>query len=290
MTMFKHALIVIEDNHQEWAALKRAAACLGKALSSITIYRQSLLVNAKNAESWSSWQDAEIASFYAVLAEFSLQPKLDCIFSATRLTPQEFDKSLELSQAEVVFRLESEQRFLTSLFGSSLDHYLVADCAVPVWIVKSRLWDDNIEVLACLDVDDESEVNHKLNVDILQKSELLAKQLQGQLHVIDCFWGEVCSMSFEVDNSGRFKRFASVQTQHQSLIQAYIGEYALAEQSLHIVAGTPDFAIPDTAARLNAELVVIGNNADQGIMDRLFGDTAVNLVNNVDCDILVIKP
>ncbi|MEP7704299.1 universal stress protein [Paraglaciecola sp. 25GB23A] len=290
MTTFKHAFIVIKDQHQELAPLVRAAECLGKVLSSITIYRHTELINPKNTEAWSEWQSTEIASFKAVLAKFDLLPTLDFIFTAKSFTPQEFEQSLEKSQADVVFRLNSGQRFLDGVFGSSFDQYFIADCSLPVWIVKPRRWDDSIEVLACLDVDDRSEINHKLNKDILQTSEQLGKHLKGQLHVVDCFWGEVGSMSFEVDNSGRFKQSTSVQVQHKDLIQSYIAEYALTQQSLHIIAGTPDFAIPDTASRLNAELVVIGNNADQGIMDRLFGDTAVNLVNNVDCDVLVLKP
>jgi nucleotide-binding universal stress UspA family protein len=290
MTMFKHAFLLIEDKHQELAVLKRAAVCLGKALTSITIYRHTRLTKPSDAVAWLAWQESETNAFKAVLADFDLDISINCLFTHKGFSPQEFDRSLNQSGADVVFSLNSEQSFLNGLFQSSHEHYFVADCAIPVWIVKLRLWDNNIEVLACLDVDDESDINHQLNTDILQISEQLAKQLMGQLHVIDCFWGEVCSMSFEVDKSGRFKRLASVKTQHQSLIQNYIGQYSLPEQSLHIVEGTPDFAIPDKASQLNAELVVIGNNADQGIMDRLFGDTAINLVNNVECDILVIKP
>lgn len=290
MMSFKHVFIVIEDKHQQLAALNRAVACLGKGLLSITIYRHTRLVDPKHHEKWSMWQKAETAAYNALLAEFDAHLSVKCIFTSKHFTPSEFDESLQQCGAELVVRLHNEQGFLNGIFVSGLDHYFMADCCVPVWFVKPRQWDQAIEVLACLDIDDDGEINHQLNSVILQSAESLAQQLNGQLHVIDCFWGDVGSMSFARDNSGRFRRLTNVQGQHQALIQRYIAEYALPEQSLHIVEGTPDFAIPDTASRLHAELVVIGNNADHGVMDRLFGDTAVNLVKNVECDILVIKP
>jgi universal stress protein E len=202
---------------------------------------------------------------------------------------QEFESFLQTSQPDVIFKSNTEYKFLNGIFRSKTERYFVTDCRYPVWIVKPRIWDDEIEVLCCLDIDDKSEINHKLNVDILAVSEQLARLVDGQLHVIDCFFGEVCSMSFAVEESGHFIRTTSVQGQHHALIQSYISGFTLHEQSLHVVSGTPDFAIPDTASRLQAELVVIGNNADHGIMDRLFGDTAANLVNNMSCDVLVIK-
>ncbi|MDP5031456.1 MAG: universal stress protein [Paraglaciecola sp.] len=290
MPMCQHAFVIIDDNHHDLAVLRRTVACLGNTLQTIKVYRHTAQCHPKNTELWLQWQRSQIAEFTHLLAEFNLDIEVSYLFTHQHFHPEEFEQTIKQHQIDLVLKLSSGMHFFDGVFGSRLDHYFIADCSVPVWIVKSRVWDTDIEVLACLDVDDRSEINHKLNVDILKLSECMAHHLKGQLHVIDCFWGEVASMSFELDKSGRFKRTASILTHHQALLEGYVEQYALAQQSLHIVEGTPDFAIPDTAAHLNAELVVIGNNADHGILDRLFGDTAANLVNTIDCDVLVVKP
>ncbi|KXI28173.1 universal stress protein [Paraglaciecola hydrolytica] len=288
--MFKHAVVLIEDKHQNMAALKRALTCLGQELNKLTVYRQSKIEKSTSTQNRDEWQEQQSSAIRECFAGFNYDIELSIVFNLNGFDTQEFGRFLEANQCDVILKSNTEHKFLNGIFRGKTERYFVTDCPCPVWIVKPRLWDEDIEVLCCLDIDDKSEINHKLNVDILASGDQLARILSGQLHVIDCFFGEVCSMSFEVEKSGQFKRTTSVQGQHQELIQSYLAGLTLSEHSLHIVSGTPDFAIPDAAARLNAELVVIGNNADHGIMDRLFGDTAANLVSNMVCDVLVIKP
>ena len=290
MTAFKHVLVLIEDKHQDMVALNRALRCLGPELSKLTVYRQSKIHKPVNAEQEQLWQEQETSAINAHLSTGNYSFELNIVFNCCGFEVKEFSSFLKVCQPDVIFKFNTAQQFLQGMFRDKAERYFVSDCDYPVWIVKPRTWDEQVEVLCCLDIDDKSEINHKLNSNVLATSDQLARLLGGQLHVIDCFFGEVCSMSFEVESSGHFKRTTSVMEQHKQLIQTYISGLTLTEQSLHVVSGTPDFAIPDTADSLQAELVVIGNNADHGIMDRLFGDTAVNLVNNMTCDVLVLKP
>ena len=290
MTALKHVLVLIEDKHQDMVALNRALRCLGATLSKLTVYRQSKIHKPVNAEQEQLWQQQETSAINAHLSTCNYSFELNIVFNSSGFDVKEFSSFLKICQPDVIFKFNTAQQFLQGIFRDKAERYFVSDCVYPVWIVKPRTWDEQVEVLCCLDIDDKSEINHKLNTNVLATSDQLARLLGGQLHVIDCFFGEVCSMSFEVESSGHFKRTTSVMEQHKQLIQTYISGLTLTEQSLHVVSGTPDFAIPDTADSLQAELVVIGNNVDHSIMDRLFGDTAVNLVNNMTCDVLVLKP
>ena len=77
---------------------------------------------------------------------------------------------------------------------------------------------------------------------------------------------------------------------HAERLKLYISEYALSDDMLHFAEGMPDLALLDTAADLNAEVAVIGNNEDTNYIDKIFGDTVVELAKAMPCDLLVIKP
>jgi nucleotide-binding universal stress UspA family protein len=191
---------------------------------------------------------------------------------------------------DLVVKTPYQQKDYKKLFRSGLDHYFVSDCPLPLWMIKPRQWDEQLEVLACVDMCDEDFDTHQLNKAILSTSDKLARAMNAQMHVVDCYYGEIGSLRIDYNNKRGFKREASVKQQHIEKLKLYIGEYALADDQLHVEEGIPDNALPNTAAALNAEVSVIGNNEDTNYIDRLFGDTAVALTQAMPCDILVLKP
>ena len=284
MASFNHAMVIVEDKHSNYCALTRLVQREGEELQRLTIYRLSLTMHD------ASEQQIERDAINAVLSAISSQLKIEIVFYSRLFNNADFDSILLGLKPDVIVKMHSGQRFFEGFFKDKLEQYLVAHSTYPVWIVKPYVWDDTIQVLACLDLEDDTPANHQLNTRILASADEMARKLSGDLHVIDCFFGEVCSMSFEQEDSGEFKRTTSVKLQHQQLIDAYVADYSVADNGVHLIAGTPDFAIQDLVAELHAELVVIGNNVDKGILAKLFGDTAFSLVKDIDCDVLVVKP
>jgi universal stress protein E len=191
---------------------------------------------------------------------------------------------------DLVLKAPYQQGDFKKLFRSGLDQYFVRECPLPVWMVKHRLWDNDIEVLACVDMCEEDLNNQMLNKKILATSDKLAGAMNAQMHVVDCYYGEIGSLSINYDSKNGFKREATIREAHIEKLKLYISEYSLAEDQLHFEEGIPDDTIPQTAAALNAEVTVIGNNEDTNYVARLFGDTAVALTRAMPCDILVLKP
>ncbi|MBU2879476.1 universal stress protein [Aliiglaciecola lipolytica] len=195
---------------------------------------------------------------------------------------------------QTTFNLVLKAPYLQSdfkrLFTSGLDHYFVANCPLPIWMVKPRLWDKQLEVLACVDMKDDDFDNHLLNRRILAVSDKLAQAIGGQMHVIDCYDGEIGTLHIDYNSQRGFKREATLKQKHQEKLELYIKEYSLANEVLHSIEGIPDEVLPEKAARLNAEVAVIGNNEDKHFMDKIFGDTAMTLTEAMPCDILVLKP
>jgi universal stress protein E len=293
---FEHLLIVLESEEDISVALAR-----GVRLCKLFSAKMTIFVSFHNAMQGTNKADladdlSAIVSQHKdaigeYLASCDANEFLNNIILSWKQIPSLAVKEMLSSyDFDLVVKTPYHQDDFKKLFRSGLDRYFMGDCPLPVWMIKPRVWDNDIEVLACVDMNDEAFNNHLLNKKILATSDKLARAMSAQMHVVDCYFGEVGSLSINYNSKRGFKREATVREKHIEKLKLYINEYSLAEDQLHFETGLPDDALPQTAAALNAEVAVIGNNEDTNYVARLFGDTAVTLAKAMPCDILVLKP
>ncbi|GAC13658.1 universal stress protein [Aliiglaciecola lipolytica] len=296
ITPFDHILVVLQADEDPSIPLARATrlckAFSGKMTVFVSLHRlfypkadlavsddlHEIVTSQKNtiSNTLEKWNASEFVE--------------DIVLSWQQKPSLAIAKFIESKSFNLVLKAPFQQSEFKRLFRSGLDHYFVSDCPLPIWMVKPRLWDKQLEVLACVDISDDDFDNHVLNRKILAVSDKLSQSINAQMHVIDCYDGEIGTMHIDYNNKRGFKREATIQQKHIEKLELYIKEYALSNDVLHSVEGLPDEAVPDKAASLNAEVAVIGNNEDKHFMDKMFGDTAMALAEAMPCDILVLKP
>jgi nucleotide-binding universal stress UspA family protein len=71
-------------------------------------------------------------------------------------------------------------------------------------------------------------------------------------------------------------------------IGAELFEYLSPQTQL--VQGTPSHQLPKLAEEINADLVIMGTVARSGIAGILIGNTAENVLSQLQCSVLAIKP
>ncbi|GAB2681823.1 hypothetical protein Q4574_16255 [Aliiglaciecola sp. 3_MG-2023] len=293
---FNHILVVLQANEDPSIPLARATrlckAYTGKMSVFVSLHELFYpKANFNLADNLQEIVDEQQDSITKILAKWDATEYVEDIFLSWQQKPS---KAIEKLLSQETFNLVIKAPYLQSdfkrLFLSGLDHYFVANCPLPIWMVKPRLWDKQFEVLACVDIKDDDFDNHLLNRKILGVSDSLAHTIGGQMHVIDCYDGEIGSLHIDFNKERGFKREATLKQKHQEKLKLYIQEYSLAEDVLHSVEGIPDEAVPEKAAILNAEVAVIGNNEDKHFFDKMFGDTAMALTEAMPCDILILKP
>lgn len=86
---------------------------------------------------------------------------------------------------------------------------------------------------------------------------------------------------------------------HQQVLDAlsrHLGE-PLGSESMaylkprqHLIKGAAQEVIPNLAAELNVDLVVMGTVGRTGISGFLIGNTAETILNRLDCSVLAVKP
>jgi universal stress protein E len=296
ITPFKHIMVVLEYNDGNLAPLARAAR-LSKAFGSkLTVF---ISLHGMLNQKQSSGQPDNLSTvvhqleqeIVQQLTQYDAHEALQEVILSWQLAPIKAIESIIAERDfDLILKSPYEQRDFKRLFRHGLDNYFISSCPIPVWMIKPRVWDDEIEVLACIDVADDGIENHRMNKQILSYTDHLCGVLDAQMHVVDCYYGEIGGMNIDFNNRRGFKHEVSVKQQHKEKLQLFINEYSLAENALHFAEGLPDDALPQEASLLNAELVVIGNNEDSNFFDRTFGDTAVALTKAMPCDILILRP
>ena len=131
MTMFKHAVVLIEDKHQNMAALKRALTCLGQELNKLTVYRQSKIEKSTTTQSRHEWQEQQTSAIRECFAGFNYDIELSIVFNLNSFDTQEFGRFLEANLCDVILKSDTEHKFLNGIFRGKTERYFVLTVLTP---------------------------------------------------------------------------------------------------------------------------------------------------------------
>lgn len=188
------------------------------------------------------------------------------------------------------------------LFGST-DMNLMRNCPCPVWIIKPADIAQCRRIMAAVDQDPEDELKDILNRQILEVSMSLALAEFGELHIVHAweFFGEGLLRSVrsghdhaEVDamvEDEAVKRRRWVEDLLKSH-SANAGEDAVdyVEPTIHSLKGPARRIIPAFAQEMDVDLIVMGTVSRGGISGFIMGNTAEEILGQIDCSVLTIKP
>lgn len=82
----------------------------------------------------------------------------------------------------------------------------------------------------------------------------------------------------------------SIRGQHLINMKTLRQHFSIDESHTHVEEGLPEEVIPQIAKHIKAELVVLGSIGRTGLSAALLGNTAEHVINQLNCDVLAIKP
>lgn len=168
---------------------------------------------------------------------------------------------------------------------------------VPVWLCKPiQKHRDQIEVAVAVDPQDMDDEAKTLSLNLLKEADQIAMQCQGHLHVIGC-WHFPFEQAF-IDNS--FVSYTAENIREQMMdiednsyhqLNAMIDEANLqSDMTVHHVDGYAVEEIPELVSELDIDILVMGTIARKGLAGFVMGNTAENIMQQVDCSLLTVKP
>ncbi|USD35649.1 universal stress protein UspE [Ferrimonas sp. SCSIO 43195] len=179
---------------------------------------------------------------------------------------------------------------LKSVIFTPTDWHLIRKAPVPVLLVKEHDWPPKGVIIAAVDVDSRDPLHQELNTRIVNTAKNLAALIDGVVHLVNGYPGLPENMFIEQPSldSSRFNK--SVHQHHKEHVEALGAKFDISPECCHVKEGLPEDVISGQAKLLDAELVIIGTIGEQGITATLLGTTAEQVIDNLQCDLLALKP
>jgi universal stress protein E len=175
------------------------------------------------------------------------------------------------------------------------DWELLRHSPVPVLLVKTARQYAAPAVLAAIDPSHAFDKTARLDDEILRSSSRIAGATKGQLHVVHTYVPNLLDMvPAELNAPDATAQINAHAARHarqgfdKALRTARLGR--LAPERQHLIAGHAADAIPALARRLRCDLVVMGAVSRSGLKRLAVGNTAEQLLDDLPCDLLILKP
>lgn len=192
----------------------------------------------------------------------------------------------EQAEADLIVKGATRHSRFGDIVRTPDDWNLLRGATVPVMLVKPQAWVDDPVILCALDAFDPS--HDELNAVLLREAEALASVLGGSLHLV------VAYPLFErwVGELGGLRDYDDLKQEIEKEIRSRVVDLAervgVSYQRLYADEGRADTVIGVLAGELDAELVVVGTHARQGLKGMLLGNTSERLVHELATDVVTV--
>ncbi|MBD9611716.1 universal stress protein [Pseudomonas sp. MM213] len=273
MQAIRSILVVIEPEHSESLALKRA-----KLIAGVTQAHLHLLVcDRKHDHSGmlGVLKAALLADGYSVTTEQAWNESLH-------------ETIVDVQQAEgcgLVIKQHYPDSSLKKALLTPADWKLLRSCPTPVLLVKtSKPWAGGV-ILAAIDVGNTDDEHRHLHNIIIDHGYDIASLAKAHLHVVSAHPSPMLSAA-----DPTLQLSETIEARYREQCIAFQAEFDIDNEHLHIAEGPADVLIPYMAHTLGASVTVIGTVARSGISGALIGNTAEVVLDAVESDVLVLKP
>jgi len=196
------------------------------------------------------------------------------------------------SKADLIVAERHVGKRLTPWLLHLTDWELLRLSPVPVLLVKSARPYRRPVVLAAIDPGHALSKPAKLDREILQAGGMVSEALRGSLHAMHAYVPlPIFSIAPDVlsgDVAERLEAVALVKA--RNAFDRALSTVKIPSARRYLVAGPPAEAIQQAARQTRSAIVVMGAVSRSGLKRVFIGNTAERVLNQLECDVLVVKP
>ena len=175
-----------------------------------------------------------------------------------------------------------------SLVHTSTDWQMLRECPAPVLLVAEKKWHRAKPVLVTLDLSSNVATKKALNNKVLTIAKALAEALQVELEIITAI--EIPTLLSDLDLVDPIAFVKDAKEDMKPQIKKLAAAHGIPEKAFHCKRGPVERVITSRAAKVRAQIVVMGTVARKGVKARLLGNTAEKVLRHMKTDVLAIKP
>lgn len=193
-------------------------------------------------------------------------------------------------QADFVFKPVRQHGTWQRLFYTSNDWNLVRLCPQPLLMVSDEKAVHGKPVIAGIDIGDKDDAHRALNVEVVERAQLLATVLDSKVHVVYAFGPAAIASRSTVADPLALQIERGKYEEEFAATESFAAEYGIPSERVHLREGAPDHVVNDFAQDVGAGIVVLGTVARTGVSGLFIGNTAEAALERATTDVFVVKP
>jgi universal stress protein E len=173
------------------------------------------------------------------------------------------------------------------------DWELLRISSIPVLLLRSGAPYDRPVILAAVDPGHRHAKPAALDTKIVERASELSERLHGKLAVMHANHSSLHGLALgdpNVNKSSLTLTYDDLRRQGRTRFLQLVDAAGIDRSQAHFMEGDPTVAIPRSARKLRANLVVMGAVSRTGVQRVFIGNTAERVLNALPCDVLVVKP
>jgi universal stress protein E len=196
------------------------------------------------------------------------------------------------AQADLIVAECHAGRRVAPLVLHLTDWELLRYSPVPVLLVKSKKPYSKPTLLAAVDPTHANAKPTKLDDEIVATATAVRSALKASLHAVHAF----VPIPVNVKPSELLNENATKLIERRARKEAgkrldkVLKHIRLGRGHRHLMSRHPVNAIPELARKIRADIVVMGAVSRTGFKRLLIGNTAERIIDDLACDVLVVKP
>lgn len=300
MTSYNRLLVVADPTTDDQKALKRALHLAQKTNASITFFLSvydfsydmttMLSIDERDSMKQAVIKDREVWLMDHVQdLNTALLPVEVKVVWHNRPYEAIIKEAMEFNHDMVIKGTHRHDQLKAVIFTPT-DWRLLRKCPTPVLLVKDHGWPEHGQVLAAVNIGAEDADHQSLNDLITEQGLFFADLLNAKLNLVNSHPGTPINIAIEIPEFDPQTYNESVKKFHQQAMAKHAAKYSIASENTIVNEGLPETVIPDISEQIDAELAVIGTVGRTGISAALIGNTAEHVIDNLNCDVLALKP
>ncbi len=193
-------------------------------------------------------------------------------------------------QPQMVIKDVHREPALKRVLFTPEDLDLLRQCPAPLMLVRNGTHGLPRRIVAAVDPLDGQGRPHELTAQVLHAANRLAMQCEAELDVVHAFEYAPPFVGVEFGWLPAPDLIEESRTLHRDAMQELGKKFGIPPGHLYVLDGTPGWAIAGFAAENGVDVVVMGSIQRTFLQRLSIGSVAEDLLQRVDCDVLVLKP
>jgi universal stress protein E len=203
-------------------------------------------------------------------------------------------RRIRLTTADLLIIEARKHNFFARLLLTQTDFELIRRCPIPLLIVKRTAAWRRPRILAALDPFHANDKPSELDGEIVAAADAIAALMGGTVHAVHVYRPVLRLIPGMEMDAGFIAAIPAQDKKYKAEIRRQfddaLGRYGIPRNRAHLLCGDPAVELPAAARSVRAGLVVMGAMSRSGLKRIFIGNTAEQVLDSLQSDVLIVKP